>query len=546
MTQVAYTNHIGRSSRDNHSGKNTAICNLADLAAVEKHNNHDYTQEDVDRMESAINLNLKGYNSQYVMVDGELTKIDGHIDLEARVRTIYKEQFTAAVDDYNQRQVAAGHPGRQICSYINKISGSKQQEVAVEGLIQFGSFEDWADKTMEEKQQVVPLLLQSLKDTLAELKHDDVEFVLAGASVHLNEGSPHLHYVGVPVQHAENAHNGPKTRVSKSAVFTRDTLGAGLQDNVRAKIEPQLMATFGWEFEKKKAGRNQDLSKNQIANDKLQEQIHKRENDLRALNLGIAATYDAMEHDIQTEIDRRINGIVLDGTGTYDNALFYLSVCSEENLQFMNDEGRRMKEIFAESMSKSLAAYDVVSHNLQRAKSGSVTAKPISWSDRQARWEDYRFVSDSFWMIHENLMDRHKERMKGAYNEKRACRESLFDAQYLLYHSRNILVRLFAYIWMLLEVEAAKFRAWEVEQARKSLAKLAEQTADFATFSRTYREDLKAGRVPCEEHLQCMAKIVEKMDAEYQRFLDQDARRAALEREQQKMLEQAGLDQDAR
>ena len=62
MLQVAYTNHIGRAEHDEKSGKDTSISNAADLAMTEKHNNHDYSQEDVDRMQSAINLELKKYN----------------------------------------------------------------------------------------------------------------------------------------------------------------------------------------------------------------------------------------------------------------------------------------------------------------------------------------------------------------------------------------------------------------------------------------------------------------------------------------------------
>lgn len=279
---VAYTNHIGHSSRDTHSGKSTAISSVGDLAATDKHNNHDYSELDVGRMQSDIDLSRKHLNQHYVMVDGELEAFTGHLDLEANVRKIYDDEFADVVSKYNAQQIAKGHPERQIVSYIDKISDDKQQEVAVEGLIQIGSLEDWENKSDEERQAIVPILEIMLKETLRELNKniDDGNirryFVLAGASLHMNEGSPHIHYVGVPIEESPHFKTGLSKRVKKTAVFTKDSLGTGLQDNVRAKIEPLIQETFGWKFTEKKTGRNEDRDKNTHVNEILKEQI--REN----------------------------------------------------------------------------------------------------------------------------------------------------------------------------------------------------------------------------------------------------------------------------
>lgn len=287
---VAYTNHIGRSSRDTHSGKNTAISNASDLGAAEKHNNHDYTPDDVARMQSDIDLDRKHLNQQYVMVGGKLAEVEGHLDLAVNVRKIYEEEFADVVAAYNKQQVASGHPERQISDYFQKISDDKQQEVAVEGLIQFGCLEDWEGKNNEERAAVVPILLRALDETLAELnKNPGCRFVLAGASLHMNEGSPHLHYVGVPIQDAKEVKKGLAKKVKKSAVFTKETLGTGLQDNVRAIVAPMVLETFGWKFEAKKTGRNEDRDKNTQVNEILKEQISENEKKLASLEAQIEA-----------------------------------------------------------------------------------------------------------------------------------------------------------------------------------------------------------------------------------------------------------------
>lgn len=277
--QVAYTNHIGHSSRDTHSGKSNAISTVSDLGATERHNNHDYSEQDVAKMQSNINLALRHLNKHYQLSsDGQLVEVEGQLDLEGNVRKIYEKEFHEAIEKYNAEQIKKGHPERQITSYIDKISEDKQQEVAVEGLLQIGSLDDWENKTIEDRRAVAPILIEMLKATLAELdKNENGKFVLAGASLHLNEGTPHIHYVGVPVQESPESKRGLEKRVKKTAVFTKDTLGTGLQDNVRAKVEPMIEDLFDWTFIEKKTGRNEDRDKNTQVNEILKEQIHENQ-----------------------------------------------------------------------------------------------------------------------------------------------------------------------------------------------------------------------------------------------------------------------------
>ena len=356
--QVAYTNHIGHSSRDTHSGKSTAISTLSDLGAVNKHNNHDYTELDVSRMQSNINLELRHLNQQYEMSsDGKLVKVEGQLDLEGNVRKIYDQEFSAAIAEFNKKQRDAGHPERQIVSYIDKISHDKQQEVAVEGLLQIGSLEDWQGKTISERLTAAPILMRMLEETLAELNHGDGRFVLAGASLHMNEGTPHVHYVGVPIQDAPEAKRGLKTRVKKSAVFTKDSLGTGLQDNVRAKIEPLIEEAFGWTFIAKKTGRNEDRDKNTQVNEILKEKIHENQkvlSDLKDQNQQLRAVREKQHAEI-VQNDRTL---AVQEQAIYDNDVWIAEqeqtmADLEEHVQILQtlEEYQRSEEAIEEKLA---------------------------------------------------------------------------------------------------------------------------------------------------------------------------------------------------
>lgn len=310
---ATYTNHIGHHSRDTFRGKDTSISTVGKLAAAEKHNNHEYTQADIDRMQSDINLDLRHLNRHYVMVGGELVEVEGRLNLCDNVRKIYEEEFADAISEYNRRQVASGHYERQIFDYLKKVSEDKKQEVAVEGLIQIGSFdEEWSRLSLGHKLRMVPILQKALVETIRELNKDvngeKRRFVLAGASLHLDEGSPHIHYIGVPIVESQTAVKGLRKRVKKSGVFTKDSLGTGLQDNVRAKIEPLVMSEFGWRFDVKKTGRNEDREKRVQVNEMLQAKIEEKEQTLEALERRVSTVETIEEYQKEAnELDSEIS-----------------------------------------------------------------------------------------------------------------------------------------------------------------------------------------------------------------------------------------------
>lgn len=485
---IAYTNHIGRSARDKHSGKSTIIFTIKDLVATEKHNNHDYTTDDVSHMQSSINLDMKKENSQYEMKNGKLVKIEGHLDIEANVRKIYEEQFAEAVALYNEKQIKAGHPERQITSYIVKLSEDKQQEIAVEGVIQFGELEDWEEKSLEERKKVVPLLLMGLEYTINELKGTDEEFILAGASVHLNEGTPHLHYVGVPVQNTPDAKKGLTKRVKKSAVFTKERLGTGLQDNVRAKIEPELKRVFGWEFKEKKTGRNEDQEKRVYVNEKLKKQIIEKETEIEALKDKQKAITkritDTTAEAIQ-ELKQQVAKEVIKKPEQYEFAFYYFANCKQEEKERIITEGRKM--IAGETENTRFIDEKIN----QALRAGNRT---LSKEERSMLWNQYRERRDDLdvW-IHTTSINIALAK-EATYKKLSLSRKYLYNAERTIRHSHSLFVSLFAFTLFIIENRKIKRLQAELDDVKK-------QNEDFR---RTYNNLKQNQRIAVEDLINCV------------------------------------------
>lgn len=84
------------------------------------------------------------------------------------------------------------------------------------------------------------------------------QFVVANAVVHLDEDSPHMHIVGVPV--ADAYKKGLSKQVSKRKVFTKEVLSRVLQDELRKVANKEVNDCFGEQIKEKSKGRNHDLT----------------------------------------------------------------------------------------------------------------------------------------------------------------------------------------------------------------------------------------------------------------------------------------------
>ena len=148
--------------------------------------------------------------------------------------------------------------------------------MAVEIIIQVGDRAYWQEH-LENK----VFLRQIYRTILAELQYQLPQFVVANAVVHMDEDSPHMHVVGIPV--GTDYKKGMSKQVSKRKVFTKDVLSTVLQDKLRAFANERAKIILGEQIREKSKGRNHDLSvmeykvlKEEIRYDELKEQVDEK------------------------------------------------------------------------------------------------------------------------------------------------------------------------------------------------------------------------------------------------------------------------------
>ncbi|WP_456109678.1 plasmid recombination protein [Roseburia hominis] len=221
MGNISYTAHV--------SNKKSAITSKSKLAAVAKHNLRKYKSSD--------------YSKDNICI------IYGTSNLIDDVKTVYHKEFDEALEEYNKKQT---RPDRRIEDYFEHVAG-KEQDMAVEIIIQIGDREFW--KEYDDMKSYIKLSYEIL---LGELIKRLPQFVVANAVVHLDEDSPHMHIVGVPV--ADGYKKGLSKQVSKRKVFTKEVLSRVLQDELREVANKEVNDWFGEQIKEKSKGRNHDLS----------------------------------------------------------------------------------------------------------------------------------------------------------------------------------------------------------------------------------------------------------------------------------------------
>jgi len=188
---ISVSMHIG-------SDKN-AIKTMSDIKRCDLHNNRKYKNEkneDINLSLSKYNITLKGTKNIYT-------------DMEI----FYKTEFADALYNYNLKQQ---REDRKIVDYLTKMEKDTKTNIGVEILFQIGDKEDWKDKTLEEKQKSTDIF----KIAVLELEKRNIKVV--NASLHLDETSPHLHVIAVPI--IEGQKRGLEKQVSQNKVITREVI----------------------------------------------------------------------------------------------------------------------------------------------------------------------------------------------------------------------------------------------------------------------------------------------------------------------------------
>ena len=269
MGNISYTAHV--------SNKKSAITSKTKLAAVAKHNLRKYKSSDYRK-------------DNIVIVYGTSNLIDD-------VKTVYHKEFDEALEEYNKKQT---RPDRRIEDYFEHVAG-KEQDMAVEIIIQIGDREFW--KQYDDMKSYIKL---SYEIILGELIKKLPGFVVANAVVHLDEDSPHMHIVGVPV--ADGYKKGLSKQVSKRKVFTKEVLSRVLQDELREVANKEVNDWFGKQIKEKSKGRNHDLTvaEYKVAQETVHlEQIQEQVNDADIKLFASQIAYKELERSQTKELNEK-------------------------------------------------------------------------------------------------------------------------------------------------------------------------------------------------------------------------------------------------
>lgn len=204
--EMSVSFHIG--------SKNNAIPNLKKLKTIFIHNLRKYEKSN----NPDLDLNLSQYN----------IILQGTNNLVEDVKKLYKNEFSEAVYNYNQKQ---SREDRKIINYLNKIEEDKQKNIATEIIMQLGDKEDWQNIDLQDKKKMAEVFKNSLNVL------ENKGFKVANAVLHLDETSPHLHIIGVPV--GIGFKKGMEKQVSSKSVFSLNKL-----DTLRDEIEKTLIEDF--------------------------------------------------------------------------------------------------------------------------------------------------------------------------------------------------------------------------------------------------------------------------------------------------------------
>lgn len=204
--EISVSMHIG-------SGKN-AINNMDKIKRADLHNNRKYKNNKNEQ----IDLSLSKYN----------ITLAGTKNITEDMKNFYKSEFAEAVYNYNQKQE---REDRKIVNYLEKMNNDTKTNIAVEFIFQIGDKKDWEDVSLEDKEKTAEIF----KKVMPILEKKGIKTV--NASLHLDETSPHLHLIAVPI--IENQKRGLEKQVSQNKVITKSLIKV-----VRKEIEETLLQEY--------------------------------------------------------------------------------------------------------------------------------------------------------------------------------------------------------------------------------------------------------------------------------------------------------------
>ena len=247
------------------------------------------------------------------------------------------------------------------------------------------------------------------------------------------------------------------------------------------------------------------------------------------INLTIEETRADIESGMNEYIQKCASVVADSHNGVYDNALFYMMNCNDEQFYDLDEKGRTLKK---ELLKESVEDSEIQKSLDQVIKDIKSSSKSLSWQERNERWDEYNSVSKLFWELRKDYQDELKYEIDNAYQRRRDIMRSYYDAMYWLERSRGLLTTIIAAVVLVTSTVRKKRIEEKLEILRAERDVLIKNTADFARYSRKYREALKTGKIPFSYYMEVMTQIVSELDEEERQYRIQEkvpATRVAVE-----------------
>lgn len=359
----------------------------------------------------------------------------------------------------------------------------------------------------EEKQK------QFLDDGIEKLKEIVGKDNVKSLAYHFDEQGAHVHVFWEPITKdgrlcAKDVHNLKfLSRLNKEMPQYLRECGWDIDDcNAYDQAKESLLS------EKEKAERRQQRGRSSS--------VFKAdaERKLNEINQQIDWTFDHLEERLEDCLRQSIENVVNDESNIYDNFLFLMSECDDKRFTEIDQEGRELKKKTLQEISDDYQKNNNLNELIENINSRK--QKSISWETRQLMWEAYKVESERFWKIRSELKEDYQRLLSEAYQKRRDAMRSYYDALYFLRRSRGFIGLFTALVWISISNANQKRAEQQIQALKEDHKQLCYNTASFKKFSTAYREELKAGKMPFEKHLESMTAIVQTLDEEATKFRD--------------------------
>lgn len=224
--------------------------------------------KDSKSLNAAYNHNYRKYQNQRQYDRNNVIELLPNCCKTAKeFRKKFNQCFANEVAEYNAKQKK---DDRKIIDYFKTCENENRKDIAVEIILQVADMEYW--KNNADKREIMK---EVFKEQIETLKATVPELYLTNATLHLDEKSPHLHILAIPV--ADNFNRGMKRQCSKTKILTKERL-TNLQDTMRKNAE-ELMQKYvdkNFKIDEKSEGRNYDYSLKEITRIKKDKTLIKR------------------------------------------------------------------------------------------------------------------------------------------------------------------------------------------------------------------------------------------------------------------------------